>query len=410
MSKKQMKRDQKRISALASALVRDQAFLHRAVKKIGELGVVGEKRNRLILFLAGLTRDFDMPISVMVKGQSSSGKSNLIRTATQIFPPECIIRRASLSAKAPVHGEGSLKAKILYLFEYRGGKDAQYLLRLQQSEKVIAHEFTTVKGANRETKVAEREGSPVIFTTTTESAVFIDDDTRFLSVWIDDSAEQSLAIMQAQLAPVEKGEEASLDVWHEAVRLIGRAHAKCSFPSWFNEVANMVPKEHVRVRRDFERFLTFCKAVALCRSFYAGPQRPQELVVTFADYCITHRVLNPALASTTHALHERELALAEAVRAMQKASKRPATIQEIASYLNWKEALVYKWVDTAVAHALLKKVPGTRKSNQKLLESVPGSETGFLPSPQRVAAQIKSLKLVAKFIDPISGNPKEVRG
>jgi hypothetical protein len=179
MGKGQTKKADAQIKADANKLVSDATFLHRAMKKIGEFGIVGEEKNKLILFLSGLTKDFDMPMSVMVKGQSSSGKSNLIRKTTLIFPPECVISRASLSAKAPVHGQGSLKGKILYLFEYRGGKDAQYLLRLQQSEKVIAHEFTTVRGATRETKIAQREGSPVIFTTTTESRVFVDDEHVF---------------------------------------------------------------------------------------------------------------------------------------------------------------------------------------------------------------------------------------
>jgi hypothetical protein len=408
MKTAQLKKNQERTKAEAHRLLRDEAFLYRAMTKIGELGVVGEERNRLILFLAGLTKDFDMPISVIVKGQSSSGKSNLIRKTTQIFPPESVIARASLSAKAPVHGEGSLKSKILYLYEYRGGKDAQYLLRLQQSEKAIAHEFTTMRGAERETKIAERVGSPVIFTTTTEGKVFVDDETRFLSIWIDDSPQQSLAVMQAQLSSAASAEEPGLPVWHEAARLVGRANVQFSFPLWFNEVAKMVPKAHVRVRRDWERFLTFCKIVAVCRSFSIGPQVPREFDITFSDYCVTHCILNAALASSAHTLHERELALADAVRTVQKSSKRPVTIEEVADHLNWKESLVYKYVEPAVEHKLIRKVSGTRQSNKKLLESVPGSETGFLPSPERVAKELVGLKLTARFIDPISGKPKEI--
>src|SRR5258708_530908 len=109
MKVKSGKKNQVRVSARARELLRDQAFLYRAMTKIGALGVVGEERNRLILFLAGLTKDLDVQVSVLVKGQSSSGKSNLVRRTLQIFPPESIICRASLSAKAPVHGEGSLK-------------------------------------------------------------------------------------------------------------------------------------------------------------------------------------------------------------------------------------------------------------------------------------------------------------
>src|SRR4051794_32359042 len=106
---KKPKKTTANFKADAQGLLRDKAFLFRALRKIRGLGVVGEKRNRLILFLAGLTKDLDSPVSIIVKGQTSSGKSNLVRKILRIFPPECVISRASLSAKAPAHGEGSMK-------------------------------------------------------------------------------------------------------------------------------------------------------------------------------------------------------------------------------------------------------------------------------------------------------------
>jgi hypothetical protein len=51
----------------------------------------------------------------------------------QLFPPDCVIERASLSPKALAHGKGSLAGKIFLLREYRGGKDALLLLRLLHS-------------------------------------------------------------------------------------------------------------------------------------------------------------------------------------------------------------------------------------------------------------------------------------
>jgi len=393
-----------RLRAQARELVRDHALLYRAMTKIGELGVVGEERNRLILFLAGLTKDLDMQVSVLAKGQSASGKSNLIRKTLQIFPPECVISRASLSAKAPVHGEGSLKGKILYLYEYRGGKDAQYLLRLQQSEKTIAHEYTTMRGAERATTISERVGSPVVLTTTTESKVFTDDETRFLSAWIDDTPQQILAIMQAQVSSSTAADDLSLAVWQEAVRLIGHQKVTFHFPSWFGEIAGMVPKEHVRVRRDWERFLAFCKAIALCRSINESGRASRCIEISFADYCVAHSIVNAALASSVHALHERELALAGAVRKLHKKFKKPVTVQDAAKHLGWKESLVYKYLRPTVKHKLLKEVGGTRQSNQKLLEPIPGSQSGFLPSPEHVLRTVAGIpEEEQQFLNPLNG-------
>lgn len=126
----------------ANRLLNDPLFLYKACKKVGKLGIVGERRNILILLLAAIARVFPKPPSVLIKGPTSSGKSTVVKTTLQLFPPECILERAGLSRKALAHGKGSLAHKILFIHEYRCGRDAQQLLRLLQSEGRITHEFT----------------------------------------------------------------------------------------------------------------------------------------------------------------------------------------------------------------------------------------------------------------------------
>lgn len=130
--------DRKKVTSLLS----DPRFLYKARKKVGELGIVGEARIILVLLLAGIARVFSKPPSVLIKGPTSSGKSTVVKTALQLFPTGSVIERAGLSKKALAHGKGSLAHKILFIHEYRCGKDAQLLLRLLQSEGRIAHEFT----------------------------------------------------------------------------------------------------------------------------------------------------------------------------------------------------------------------------------------------------------------------------
>ena len=132
----------------AEALLRGSQFLLQVSRLLSSLGLVGEQRNRLIIVLAGLTATAD-PVSIMVKGPSSSGKSNLVRTALAVFPETTVIELSSLSPKAPVHGKDDYNGKILFLTEQRGGRDAQYFLRQLQSEGKVSHEATTVEGQRR---------------------------------------------------------------------------------------------------------------------------------------------------------------------------------------------------------------------------------------------------------------------
>ena len=148
---------------IAQELVNDPKFLFRAGKKIGELGVVREFRNRLIVFLVCITMFLKDKVSTIAAGPSGCGKSTTLEIPIKLCPPESVIKRVSFSRKAFAYGKESLDGKILYVTEYRGGKEAHLLLRILQSEGELSHEFTT----GGRTKVAQRVGSPVVLTTTT---------------------------------------------------------------------------------------------------------------------------------------------------------------------------------------------------------------------------------------------------
>jgi len=387
-------------------------FLFRVVQKIGEIGIIGEKHNCLVLFLAGITKDFDKPVSVLEKGASSTGKSELLKAVTTLFPPECVLTRSSLSGKAPVHGSEELSGRILYIPEYRGAKDALYFTRLLQSEGEIAHEYATVVGPDRGTVVASRKGTPVIVTATTNQRVFEDDETRFLSIQADDSSEQTQEVIAARLSPdaVEHREE-DLAVWHEAIRLLCRKLPRFRHPAWFTFLAKEIPPDEPRARRDVVRFLSLLKAVALCRSHSDGRYKnsPTEIEIDLADYCVAHRILSRAFASTFAGVHPQVLGLAKAVSRLYKRLRRPVSVKELAYNLGWDQALVYKYVKAAEKQKLVQYETGSRLFNQKRL--FPGliSRSGFLPDPNLLFQNCKDVGEEVRYIDPLSGKDKLMR-
>jgi len=390
----------------ARCLLRDPSFLYKAGQKVGELGIVGEKRNRQVLILAGIAKTLPEPPSVLVKGSTSSGKSTLVKTVLRLFPANCIVDRAGLSPKALAHGKVSLKHKILFINEYRCGKDAQQLLRLLQSEGRIEHEFTTVRGAARGTETAKRIGMPVVLTTTTDEEVFEDDATRFLAITVDESPKQNRAIVLSRARGPRIPDCSDLPVWQRAMSLV--AYKKGDFehpPKWIEYVAKKLPRDKVRVRRDWDRFLNFCSAVALCRSF--GKNNPVD--IAFEDYCIAYPILEPVSASTLHSLGTRECALGSAVARLYKRSRQPVTVHEIAHELAWKKSLVYKQLQNAREHRLVKYEDGTHEQNVKRVLPIDGGVGRFLPSPQSVLKHHPELGDKVKYVDPLDGKWKVVR-
>jgi len=391
----------------ALCLISDPKLLFRAGQKIRQLGVVGEERNALILLLAGIARTLPDPPSVLVKGSTSSGKSTLVKESVQLFPPDCVVERAGLSVKALAYGKGSLANKILFINEYRCGRDSQLLLRLLQTEGRIRHESTTLWGSRRSTKTVERIGAPVVLTTTTDDKVFADDETRFLSVWIDESPDQTLAILKAQVCGRKAINYRDLPVWRTALSLL-----KCGEkdfrnpPAWLQYVAQQLPLEKVRVRRDWKRFLGFCKAVALC---HPTKKHGETRDITFADYCVAYRILEPVLASTMHGFPSQQLLIGKAVASLNKRLGRAVTAREIAQELKWKESLVYKHVKPAVRHRILEYEPGAREQNVKRLFALKGARDRFLASPSSVFRNNPKIGTKATCINPFTGKRRILR-
>jgi hypothetical protein len=399
-------RRQNKFSSAALKLLRDPHFFYRLANKIGDLGIIGERRNCLILFLAGLTKSLDKPVSVLTKGNSSTGKSESVKGVIALFPPESVLIRASMSKKAPVHGSDDLSGKILYIAEYRGAKDALYLTRLLQSEGAIQHEYTTVRGRERETVVATRKGSPVIFSTTTERRVFEDDETRFLSIQADDSPEQTQEVIAAQFRPALEGlREPELPVWQEAIRSLCKRTPKFLYPSWFDCLAKQIPPDEPRARRDAVRFLSLLKAIVLCRSYSDGriKERASGIEISFADYCVAYHLLNRSFSSTFVGAHPRAIGLAKGVSRLNKTLKRPVTVREVATALHWEPALVYKYVKEAQSRNLVDYEEGSHLWNRKRL--LPGlvSRPGFLPAPDFMLRNCKGVGNQARYVDPLTG-------
>lgn len=381
-------------------------FLTRASRMMTRLGLVGEKINALVLFIAMITKALNDPISIIVKGSTSSGKSNLVKGVLQLMPPESVQVRSSLSKQAMANTAMHLAGTILYFHEYRGGREAAYLTRLAQSEGTISRERTVVKGTSHSTAVSVKKGTPVVITTTTDHRVFADDETRFLSIRVDESPAQTAAVVKSVFATriKVKPNSKTLKVWREAVRLITTDVPVIAIPDWLRAVAEKIPTQEPRARRDATRFLSLLQAVALCRSYSDGRrEQAGHLEIDFADYCVAHRLFQRAFTSTLAGVHTNEIALGRAVRTISRHQEQPVTFQQLAEYLGWNVPTIYKWAKVATMHKVVRVANGTAKFNRKSLLPGKNLPKRFLPSPRTILRKIATLPESVAFVDPLTG-------
>lgn len=166
-----------------------------------ECGLVGERSNILLCYLAAVSRKAEEPISVLILSSSGAGKSALQDATLRLCPPEDVVKLTSLTGRALFYkGAGSLKHKILALEEEAGVRQASYAIRnlISAGELVIE---TTVKdlGSGRLTTVQNRvEGPTAVFITTTNPDVDPETRSRFFVTGVDESREQTRAILESQ--------------------------------------------------------------------------------------------------------------------------------------------------------------------------------------------------------------------
>jgi hypothetical protein len=136
-----------------------------------------------------------------VLSSSGAGKSALQDATLRLCPPEDVVKLTSLTGRALFYkGAGSLKHKILALEEEAGARQASYAIRnlISAGELVIE---TTVKdlGSGRLTTVQNRvEGPTAVFITTTNPDVDPETRSRFFVTGVDESREQTRAILESQ--------------------------------------------------------------------------------------------------------------------------------------------------------------------------------------------------------------------
>lgn len=163
--------------AQALALLKDPKLLDRILADFERSGLVGEETNKLVAYIATVSRHLEAPLAIVVQSSSASGKSSLMDAALAFVPEEERIQYSAMTGQSLYYMTGTdLKHKVLAVIEGEGASRASYALKLLQSEGSLSiastgKDATTGKLVTQEYRV---EGPVMIFTTTT--AIDVDEE------------------------------------------------------------------------------------------------------------------------------------------------------------------------------------------------------------------------------------------
>jgi len=389
--------------AAASALLGSPRFFCKLLEALEREGLVGEQRNALVVFIVVVSRLLTKPLNLFVKGQSSSGKNHTVKKVLRLIPPECIYEVTDFSEKAWSYLGTDLKHKVVFFQEESvayGGKrhPARLLISENRVERTVV-----VPGGIAVKKVTE--GPISCISTTTHDQLQVDDETRHLSIWADESEEQTARILQAQFADSSPLTQNEIKVWHAVQKLLtDRSTVPIQLPTWFGLVGEKAWTGDVRIRRYFPAFIQACRTVSLIRSFRGQEEKPKNIHMRFSDYAITMLVFEDAFSKSLTSADEKSIELHDVIeRVSSRKNGRPVSAPEVAKEMGVPLHEAYEKIRRAARHKLIQRANPPQKGNRKLYLPSVGA-IRFLPKPEQVFKMARVRKRV-KFVHPITGEP-----
>jgi hypothetical protein len=291
-------------------------------------GVVGEATNKLVGYLAAVSRKLDRPLAIVIQSSSAAGKSSLMDAILSFVPEEERIQYSAMTGQSLFYmGQTNLKHKILAIAEEEGAHRASYALKLLQSEGelTIASTGTDAATGNLITQEYKVEGPMSLFMTTT--AIDIDEElmNRCLVLSVDEAREQTQAIHRLQR---ERRTLAGLTRKHEKQAILT---IHCNAQRLLRPLAIVNPyadqltflDERTRTRRDHEKYLTLIDTIALLhqhqrtiKTATVNGQPLEYIETTLADIALANRIAHEVLGTSLDELPPQTRRVLVGVRAL----------------------------------------------------------------------------------------------
>jgi hypothetical protein len=325
-------------------------------KEIGRQ-IVGEEKNTKILYLVATSRVFDKTMHAAIKGPSSGGKSEIRKRVLDFFPPEHVISFTALSERALLYLDDGFEHKILSMGEALTGKQVEfqdYLLRELMSEGKLRYPVVQKIEGELVTTMIQKDGPVAFLVTTTRNKLDPENETRMLSLEVNDTEEQTKAVLRKVAAVVGLNKKARADElrrWHDYQRWLAAGECRVFIP-YAKTISTLIKAtKSVRLRRDFSQLLLAIKAHALLHREHRGRSTKGSIVATIEDYSAV-RALMADLLATASEIKMRET-IEVTIAAVRLVAERPdpdidgATVRQVANKLDLDRSAVHRRLKAA---------------------------------------------------------------
>ena len=365
-------------------------ILERFVIDLRRCGVAGEDKVAMILFLALVSRLLEGIVSVAVKGPSSGGKSYLVEQVLRFFPESTYYALTAMSERTLAYSEEPIKHRFLVLFETAGmsGDFATYLIRSLLSEGRLRYETVEKTTEGLKPRLIEREGPTGLVVTTTAVKLHPENETRLLSLTVNDTKEQTKDVLVA-LAE-EDGEPPGLGRWHALQEWLEGAEHRVTIP-YAKALARLVPPVAVRLRRDFGAVLNLIRAHAVLHEATRERDAEGRIVASFADYATVRELVAELVSAGAEAAVPKTVreTVEAAQRLLESSGDNPITVTTLAETLKLDKSATLRRARAAIDRGYLKNLEDRKGRPGRLVLGDP------LPEDIEVLPKVEELRRCA---------------
>jgi DNA primase len=308
----------------AMKLLRDRRLLDRAAVDMKRLGHVGELAAKKLALICSVSARSGTPIQPSTHAQSSAGKNVLWDTALSLLPPEAVVKRSGLSAKALFRTQTDLRGAVLYIQEVSGSEDAEYTIRVMQSDGRLEYEATEkMPDGSMKNVVHQTEGPTVVVQTTTRNRLHGENETRVFPIYIDESARQTGRIVGSILreasggGPDEAESRRIRQRWHDAIRLLEPAEVVIPYAERIE-----IPRSPLRIRRDARRLIDVVRVIAWLYQHQRERDPQGRILAAEEDFSEALRLVSESLRRAWQTLTPSEESV---LRSIQELPEQPRT-------------------------------------------------------------------------------------
>ena len=299
---------------------------------------------------------------VAVKAESSTGKSYLVDTDLKLFPPDAYVFYSGMSEQALVYSQEDYKHKMIVIAEANGLEKAEYNIRTLVSENRLVYKTVEKNPLTGQisSRTVTQEGPTGLMLTTTKSRMHLENETRYLSIGLDDSEDQTKRILKATAQQkMTSGSPVDLMPWVDAQVLLMPVSVKIPYAEF---LADQVPSKPIRIRRDFQKLLSLIEASAVLHQFQRKQISAGVIEASLADYYIAKELFERAFFQSLYGVHPNTKKVMEAIKQIDSERRKKCSVvnlstgeaggskvittKDLMRRLGWTRKKVIQWAES----------------------------------------------------------------